>query len=178
MWPAGGRSRSSAIETTSWASIATSVTMIAVVSASSYWMYQLVGAYGWDGALRYIWEGDPNPQNVRERIDTLRMINRKLDQKQKSLSSLQEGLERARLDSVDGSSTDEIRKLWEKNIPDKDLRQKLALISYDLDQLAAKIDGVTAGDEDKIKQTKKTMSSRVVKLMEGADSLITAFNSS
>ena len=158
-----------------WTGIATSVASAAVVGTSSFFIYQLVKAHGWAGTLRYIWEGDPEPRHLRDRVRTLRLVEKKLQRIEKAISSLEEGLERARLDSVDGSEASHINDLWLSTIPDKDLRQKLALISYDLDQHAAKIDHVSAGDVDGIKARKKTLSTLSVMLMERADALISVY---
>ena len=157
-----------------WLSIATSVTATALVAATGYSVFQLVQAYGWEGALSYIWEGDPFPPHVRERMHTLEGIEKKLNKKEKSLSQMEECLERARLDSVDESAPSHIRSLWEKNYA-KDLRKALSLLSYDLDQIASSIDGVSSKEQVEIKSRKKALSTRCVKLMDRADVLMKVY---
>lgn len=161
----------------SWVSIATSVTATAVVATSSYWVYGLVTEYGWERALSYIWEGDPYPVQVRDRFHKLEQIRKTLNKKEKALAGLEEGLERARLDSVDGSDTAHVRQLWEKNITFKDLRTTLSLLSYDLDKLASGVDDVVSGDQAELKSKKKALSIRAVQMMERTDKLITFYKS-
>jgi hypothetical protein len=161
----------------SWVAISTTVAATTLIATSGYAFYQLVQSYGWEGALSYIWEGDPHPSHVRDRIQTLEMTEKKLDKKEKVLSTLEECLERARLDSVDGSDAAHIRSLWEKNITAKDLKKELSFLSYDLDQVAAIVDDVKSGDQAEIKASKKTLSSRAVLLMERTDTLIEFFKS-
>jgi hypothetical protein len=163
-------------ETPSWSALASSIAVLTLVVGSSYWTYQLVNSYGWEGSLRYIWDGDPEPQRLRDRKGTLLKVEKKLNRITTVLSSLEEGLERARLDSVDGLDPSHIRELWAHNVPNKDLRQNLALLSYDLDQIASTIDQIVSSGEENIKAIKKTLSSRVVELMGRADLLIVAYN--
>lgn len=124
--------------------------------------------------MSYIWEGDPHPCYIRERKLALQSIAKKLDRKEKTLSDMEEGLERASLDSVDGAHARALRKMWEQNVQGGDLRKSLALLSTDLDQLASQIDQVISTEE--IKGEKKKLSTRVVRMMERTDVLISFFN--
>lgn len=157
-----------------WATTLTVVTATAVVSTSVVWLYPVVREYGWKGVLSYIWEGDPHPPHIRERKHALKSIVTKLERKEKTLSGMEEGLERASLDSIDGAHSRILRKMWEQNVPGRDLRKSLALLSHDLDQLAAQIDQVISTEE--IRSKKKEMSNRVVQMMERADVLISFYN--
>jgi hypothetical protein len=174
MWKFG-YDRSYSHNEPSWTTVATSLTASALI-ATTYCVYQLVNEYGWEGTYYYVWDGDPHPPHLRDRMISLENIDNKLDKKEKVVSTLEEGLERASLDSVDGSDLAHIQKLWQKNVT-KDLRQTLNLLSYDLDELAAKVDQVIAGDVAEIKTKKKDLSTRAVQLMERADALIRVYKS-
>ena len=158
----------------SWLTPLTVVTATAVISTSLFWLYPVVQEHGWNGVLSYVWEGDPHPPHIRERKHTLKSIAAKLERKEKTLSGMEEGLERASLDSIDGAHSRILRKMWEENIPGRDLRKSLALLSHDLDQLAAQIDQVISTEE--IRNKKKEMSNRVVRMMERTDVLISFYN--
>lgn len=159
-------------ERSSWITIASTTTVV-VAGASSFWFYQLLCNYGWLGALRYIWEGDPNPEHIREHLKTLSTVEKALRKQEKTISTLEEGFERAQLDSIDDSSFATILVLWRKNLPNSllDLRKHLAKLSHDLDELAAKVDQVPSNEETRSR--KKLLSTWVVGLMERADALIT-----
>jgi hypothetical protein len=164
-------------ERSSWIAIASATTTVAVLGLSSFWFYQLVQNYGFDGALRFLWEGDPNPEHIRDHVRTLNTAAKALNTQQKTISVFEEGLERARLDTIDDSDASSILVLWRKNLPSSllDLRKHLAKLSYDLDRLAATVDQVPTDEE--IRQQKKQLSKRVVFLMERADALIAFFKS-
>ena len=144
-----------------WAT-AGALTATAVVATSGYCLFQLVQAYGWEGAVSYIWEGDPHPAHVRDRIHKLDSLEKTLGKKERVLTALEEGLERSRLDSVDGSDDAHVRQQWENNVTAKDLKKSLSLLSYDLDQCASGIDDVKSGDQAEIKARKKSLSTRAV----------------
>ena len=52
-----------------------------------------------EGALNYIWEGDPYP-HIRQYLDALASISKQLSDEKLKIYMLQEALEWARLDSV------------------------------------------------------------------------------
>lgn len=155
----------------------TAVTATALISTSILWLYPVLHEYGWKGLVSYVWEGDPHPPHIRQHKLVLQSIATKLNRKEKTLSDIEEGLERASLDSVDGAHARVLRNMWERNVPGRDLRKSLALLSHDLDQLAAQIDQVVVSIEE-IRGTKKELSSRVVRMMERADVLISFYNHS
>ena len=136
---------------------------------------QLVSRYGWNGALNYVWEGDPYP-NLRDHLNALNRVEKTLDKEDRQLNRLEEALERARLDSIDDAAADNdasIHAQWEANVK-KDLHKQLARLSYDLDRWAAQIDeipGIEQGNVN-LKLQKKSLSTKVVRLMERADVLI------
>jgi hypothetical protein len=150
---------------------------IAVFGVSSYWFYHLVQRYGFDGAIRYIWEGSPYPTHVRQFMDTLKDVDEALEQQERKIAMLEEALERAKLDSVDESESPHLLTLWKTYLDDDyDLRRQLAVVSESLDKLAATVDQVLPVQED-IKEPKKSLSTRAVELMERVDALIHFFRS-
>jgi hypothetical protein len=54
--------------------IAISVAVVAggtVGVAVSIWLYQSVKNHGWEGTLRYIWEGEYYPEDIRSALELL-----------------------------------------------------------------------------------------------------------
>jgi len=159
----------------SWASIAGT----ALLGASTVWFSYLVHCYGVDGALRYIWEGDPNPENIREQMEKLSAAEKGLKKQIKTISTLEEGLQRARLDTIDDSDPSSLLTIWRRNLPAnlQDLRTRLALLSADLDKIASIVDQGLPPQEDgeEVRKRKKALSKRVVVVMERVDALIDFF---
>jgi hypothetical protein len=162
-------------ERSSWTIVGLNTVTLAVVGLSSYGFYRLVLAYGWDGALRYLWEGDPIPQQIREYIDALNIASNTLEEHDKIITALEEGLERARLDTVDESRPSKLLNHWRMNLPESqhDLQTHLAKASSDLDKLATEIDQVP--NKEQVRHTKKELSIQVVDMMTRADVLIDFF---
>lgn len=154
----------------SWANTLTTLTATAAIATSVVWLYPVARGYGWKGVWSYLREGDPYPPYIRERKQTLQSIATQLEQKEKTLDDMEERLKRPSLYSLDGAVLRISRKAWEENVRHGDLRKRLALLSHNLDQLAAQIDQVDSTIE--IKGMKKELSNRVVKMMERADVLI------
>ena len=148
---------------------------ISLLGLSSYWIYQCVQAYGWNGTVRYIWEGDPLSQEVRQFFDILKAVSQSLDVLNADISTLEEALERARLDTIDEMNSAVILQYWRANLHHTahDIRKDLAKVSSDLDVLASKIDQIPSKDE--VRPQKKELSSRTVLLMARADRLIAFF---
>ena len=146
-----------------------------VVGLSSYWCYRLLRLYGWEGALRYIWEGDPLPHDVRKCINTLKNVSQGLGDQEEVILSMEEGLERARLDTIDESGQAAVLDCWRMSLPlaQRDIRGNLAKTSATLDKLASEIDQVPTNDS--VRQEKKELSCRVVALMARVDVLIDFF---
>ncbi|EEC43266.1 predicted protein [Phaeodactylum tricornutum CCAP 1055/1] len=151
--------------------IATSA-LVLVTSGSM--AYKALAEYGWKGILNIIWEGDPFP-NLRIHLNILRDIEASFEQEIHAIASLEEALERARLDSVDSGDKALVVRLWQSNIPQTDLRKKLAFLSDTLDKLAFKVDQVPAEIKCNIRQRKKKLSLQAVDLMERTDTLINLF---
>jgi hypothetical protein len=166
--------RSSRCDRSKW-DFVSEAAIVTITGLSTYWVYRLVQDYGWNGALRYIWEGDPLPHNIRQYTNTLNSASDALDEKDSAISDLEEGLERARLDTTDGSSPSTILSHWRSNMVhlEQDLRRHLAKVSFDLDILASNIDQVPTKDE--LRDKKKELSKRIVLLMSRTDRLIEFF---
>jgi len=154
----------------------------AFLGATTIWVSYLVHSYGIEGALRYIWEGDPNPEHIREQAEKLNAAEKALKKQTKAISTFEEALQRARLDTIDESDPGAIVLVWKRNLPKtlQDLQMRLAFLSTDLDKIASQIDQVQIdqvfedGDErkDEVRTRKRFLSKHAVKLMERADALI------
>ena len=159
----------------------TTIAATGLLGATTLWFTYLVHCYGLDGALRFIWEGDPNPHHIRDQIENLNGAEKALRKHAKTIATLEEGLQRAKLDTIEDSAPSAIIAVWRRNVPEnlRDLRMRLALLSTDLDKVAAKIDEVRPPAEggEEVRNRKKQLSSRVVKLMERTDALISFFKS-
>ena len=142
-----------------------------VLGVSIYWFRGLVAEYGMEGALNYIWEGDPYP-NLRERIDALQAVEQKIKKPEQVLNKLETALERSHLDSIDTAEAAAVVQQWQANLPSVDLRTRLGILSSDLDKLAAQVDGVVSEGSDVLKEKKKVLSNHLVTLMERVDNLI------
>ena len=153
---------------------ARSAVLFVAAGGLGVWLCRTVSRYGFKGTLNYVWVGDPYP-DLREYLDALCEIEGSFERETKILTSVEEALDRARLDSVDTADEISVLRLWEKNVPDGDLRKQLAFLSDRLDKLAAKIDGVPALEKLEIRRRKKQLSTKGVALMERVDSLITFY---
>jgi len=165
-----------------WVGIAASTASV----AASYWIYQTASEYGWDGALRYVWEGDPYTPAIREYLETLENAEKSRIAQEIRINAIEEALERARLDSVDDSArtTKEIVNVWILNYLPQNLERSLAEVSYLLDQLAAKVDGIllSTGEENvsshvmqDMKRRKRLLSKQLVLDMERCDALVASY---
>ena len=158
-----------------WATVAGAT----LLGASALWFSYLLHGHGFEGALRFIWDGDPNPEDIRELMNTLSSAEKELNRRAQTISTLEEGLQRARLDTIDDPDPSAILDLWRRNLTKnfQDLRTRLALLSTDLDKLAARVDQVLPPQEsgEEVGHRKKALSKRVVALMERADALIELF---
>jgi hypothetical protein len=155
-----------------------SLLTVAITSATitgSYCIYQLISQYGVEGTFWYIWEGDPYPPAARQYFHDLDDSAEAIEEEAKLLDALEEAYERAKLDSIDGSSDATLFTLWTTNMLPQSLEKKMAQLSYDLDKHAAKVDAVPSSKHPDIKKRKKYLSTKIVKLMERADILVKHF---
>jgi len=146
----------------------TSTVIIVVVR----WMYRNVSRYGIGGTLRYIWEGDPYAAVVRAALDKLEAVETSLAVHESMLELIEESLDRGRLNSVDG--VDEVAAWIVEHAP-ANLEKDLGQVSHALDGTGAKVDSVLSSLHPDIKQLKKSLSDKLVCLMNRADALIALY---
>jgi len=159
------------------------VASIAVATTSCFLVYRLVAAYGWEGSYWLIWEGSPYHPKIRDRSETLDMEQEKIDEKERAIAALEDGLDIARRDGPSGEAaaavdSSEIVRRWQTYLLISDVRTHLAQLSDDLDKVAARIDGIPSSGEVEIKERKKALSQTLVQLMERMDALIIFYSSS
>jgi hypothetical protein len=149
-------------------------TAAAVIGVQLAWMsWRLVSNYGFDGALRLIWEGDHLLPEIREAMDTLDQIeNDQLPKKQRKCQALETVLEGASLDSVDGGEVEVDTIVPTKTVVSGKIRTDLSGLSDAVDKLAFKVDSVESHGDAEVRQRKKALSKHLVILMERVDSLI------
>lgn len=140
-----------------------------VTAAASVWIYRSVSQYGLEGTLRYIWEGNPYPPEIRTAMTRLEKVERAIE-REAILERLEESLARAKLDSVEDVAIMEPQ--WIIAHAPRDLEKDLAKVSHDLDSLAAKVDAVPSHGVEQIKRRKKLCSERIVAMMERADYML------
>ena len=154
---------------------------------------------GYKGLLRYIWVGDYLPPNLRQSMDKLDQVEIRITKSDQQLEEIEILIERARLESVDGSTTNDItttegtsiQQKQSQSINDKitqeeltnrlfqqypKLRTKIGIFSNKLDTLAACIDDIKSHSDDEVKTRKKYLSNRIVELMNGLDGMIATLN--
>ena len=170
-----------------WIGLTATATLAA---ATSYWFYQKVTEYGWDGTMRYIWVGDPYSPTIRGYVETLDQVEETRKSQERLIGIIEEALERARLDSVDDDSyktktTKEMVKLWMANLVPRNLEQSLAQLDTTLDRLAAQVDRIVISAEEEastnsrvmqdIKSRKRLLSKQLVLAMERTDALLASY---
>lgn len=145
-----------------------------LVGASSVFVFRLLYRYGWDGTLRLLWEGSPYLPELREPHEALDDANDAANSLERTIRTLEVALTEAQL--AEESNFSSILQTWQRNashITD-DLRQQLAMLSHNLDLLAARVDAVLF-DNAQVKHRKKELSQSIVVLMERADALISFY---
>ena len=153
----------------SWRPTLTAIALTSITVTSSYYCYQLVSKYGWEGTLWYIWEGSPYPPELRNEFQSLDDVETSIEKEDRILDRLEEAFERARLNSVDGSSQATLVEEWNSNLPKRNLEKLVGRVSYNLDLYAAKIDAVPSKKHPVLKTRKKQLSNQIVILMQRAD---------
>lgn len=149
-------------------------------------MYEkLVKEYGWDGAIRYLWEGEPYTPKIQRLLDAIAEAEKNRISEEHLINDTEEALERARLDSVDDLRTTKmIVRKWIENHKPANLEKDLAGLSSRLDKLAAKVDAVIISQAeadgnsrviDDIKRRKKLLSKQLVIDMERCDALMMSY---
>ena len=156
-------------QSSAWRPTILTVAITSITVTSSYCIYSLVSQYGWEGTFWYIWEGDPYPPNVRGEFHALDQVEDDLQKETRVLDRLEEAYQRALLDSVDGAEENTLVELWNNNLPKRNLDKLMARVSYNLDQLAAKVDAVPSQKHVDLKARKKQLSTKIVGVMQRAD---------
>jgi molybdenum cofactor biosynthesis enzyme MoaA len=166
-----------------WARIAGATLSVATV----YMIHQAVSEYGWEGALNYVWVGDPyDGSPVGKYLKVLQEADLSMGKEETRISEIEEALDRARLDSVevDKNTMKEVVILWMANYPG--LEKALAGLDNKLDKVAAKIDGVLLSKTNssshkvqhkvqELKKKKKLLSKKLVVDMERCDALMASY---
>jgi lysyl-tRNA synthetase class I len=145
----------------------------------------LVEEYGWEGALRYLWEGEPYSSSIQVLLDSLTDAEKARVIQDARLNAIEEALERARLDSIDDARTTKAIVLrWKENYRPRHLEITLGELSSILDKLAAQADAVLFSGTDSsnnsriaqdIKRRKKVLSKQLVLDMERCDAFMTCY---
>lgn len=145
----------------------------------------LVEEYGWEGALRYVWEGEPYSASIQKLLDSLSDAEKEIVVQEGRLNAIEETLERARLDSIDDARTTKAIVLrWKENYRPRDLEKTLGELSSTLDKLAALVDAVILSGKESdtssrvvqdIKQKKKVLSKQLVLHMERCDAFMACY---
>lgn len=156
------------------------IALSTAAAATSFFLYQSVTEYGVEGTMRYIWEGEPYSPRIREYLNTLEKAATDLEKQQATIAAIEEALERARLNSVDGASTMEVAKVWVETFRPKNLEKCLAQLDNEIDKISARVDGIVlAGDAssgaDIVKKKKKNLSKNLLLAGERTDALLASY---
>ncbi|KAG7370259.1 hypothetical protein IV203_028005 [Nitzschia inconspicua] len=172
--------------------IASTVVAVTVLGAGIV-LYKTTKDYGWEGTLRYLWEGDVYSPELRHLVDTLEDAEIERSLQESRVHALEAALDLARLNSVDGQSSKEILRAWvdcfaaETATGSASLERTLADVSDKLDKIAAKVDGIVLSGSamsysssnkdlvDRIKARKKLLSKSIVMDMERCDVLMGSY---
>lgn len=153
------------------------VALSAISLVSAYvaiWLFQSVKEHGLEGTARFIWEGDYYNEEVRDSLDSLEDLEDKILEMSTLLETIGTSLARAELNSFDDDSRSK-KKLWTESHRPGNLEKDLANLSYSLDKLAAGVDSVLSRNMDVVRMKKKFLSTKIVKLMEEADVLLSLY---
>jgi hypothetical protein len=176
---------------TSWVPIlASAVVAVTTIGIGSF-LLKSVPEYGWEGTIRYIWEGDAYTPELRDLADTLEDAEIARSLQESRIHSMEAALDLAQLNSVDGQSSEEIVKHWLECFAaetddgeDQSLERTLTDVSDKLDKIAAKIDGVALSGTvakynkelvERIQMRKKLLSKNIVLDMERCDVLVGSY---
>lgn len=196
MWPFPSSNiyRSNA-ESSSHTTLATVTAGTAIVAVGAFFLRNSIKENGWEGTLRYIWEGDVYSGDMRVHVDSLEKAEVARAIQESRLSSMEEALERARLESVDETNVEDegkrsnvqsrkdIAQKWVSSF-DGDLSRTLADVSDKLDKVASQVDEVIFSLSElnadnllmrQLRQRKKLLSKTIILDMERCDALIASY---
>jgi len=151
---------------------------LTAATVTTYWLYHCIDEYGWDGTLHYIWEGfPPQLQDYFEILDKTEQARQTEILPQ--LESLEEALERARLETVEDSSPRDLARVWEQHYAGN-LDRTLAGLSQSLDRWASSVDGIHAKNGsgkvwENVQRRKRLLSKQLVFDMERCDALLASY---
>ncbi|OEU13624.1 hypothetical protein FRACYDRAFT_241965 [Fragilariopsis cylindrus CCMP1102] len=155
------------------------------VSYAAYEFHRSVQDYGWEGTVRYVWEGDPYEPKLRECVTILEESEYNLNAFliNDRLCGLEESLNIATsLSSSTKSSTTATTTTTTTDTTTSSVKRTLADLSYSLDKIAARVDGIVLSSSStshyltqQIKKRKKVCSKSIVILMERCDALLASF---
>uniref|UniRef100_A0A7S2U8C1 BAG domain-containing protein n=1 Tax=Attheya septentrionalis TaxID=420275 RepID=A0A7S2U8C1_9STRA len=141
---------------------------VAAVSVTAIWTQRMISKYGVDGTLRLIWEGDHLKPEIREAMDNLDTLEfKKIAKSERKLEGMEVTVETARLNSIDETILE--------TLPVQ-LKKQLAMLSSQLDALAADVDSIQSNGDAEVKRRKKYLSVKLVEMMERADKIIGQFS--
>ncbi|KAG7336790.1 hypothetical protein IV203_032376 [Nitzschia inconspicua] len=175
-----------------WIPAVTSAVVAVTVLGAGIVLYKTTKDYGWEGTLRYLWEGDVYSPELRHLVDTLEDAEIERSLQESRIHAMEAALDLARLNSVDGQSSKEILRAWvdcfaaETATGSASLERTLADVSDKLDKIAAKVDGIVLCGStmsnssikdlvDRIKARKKLLSKSIVMDMERCDVLMGSY---
>jgi hypothetical protein len=160
----------------SWPTVAATTASVALAGTVAVWFSSLVQKYGWSGACRFVWEGNPHPEHLRDYVATLDEAEQALQSNEKAIIELELALSKCRATATSTTANGVILAGWRGNLPaaQRDLQMVLAQVSHYLDELAAKLDQPTA--EEQLRVRRKTLSENAVALMWRIDVLIAHYN--
>ena len=139
--------------------------------------------------LRYIWVGDYLPPHIREAMDKLDTVGKRMIEAEMKLEEIEILIGRVELESVDGprqeqnysndasdtvDDKEELKKQLFQRYPE--LRTKIGLFSTSLDKLAYTIDSINSHRDADVKTRKKQLSNKIVELMNSLDRMVSSLN--
>jgi hypothetical protein len=139
-----------------------------------------VAKHGLQGAWNLVWKGDADA-DIRESLDALQELEIQLLDLCQVLALLEEGLDRAHLDSLDSATTASIVESWSTRMYaslNKDLQVVLGGLSASFDRLAAQVDAVIVPSNlrkdryEMVRGKKRDLSRRIVIWMERVDYIV------
>ena len=143
---------------------------------------------GIEGMLRYIWVGDYLPSHIREAMDKLDNVSKRMIEAEMKLEEIEILIGRVELESVDGPRQEQNSNNASDTVDDKEelkkqlflrypeLRTKIGLFSTSLDKLAYTIDSINSHRDADVKTRKKQLSNKIVELMNSLDRMVSSLN--
>eukprot|EP00986_Skeletonema_menzelii_P010733 scaffold5357_cov150-Skeletonema_menzelii.AAC.11 len=146
---------------------------------------------GMEGMLRYIWIGDFLPPHIRDAMDKLDNVSKRMVEAEIQLEEIEILIGRVELESVDGprrspeeqnsnntsdtaDDKEELKKQLFQQYPE--VRTKIGLFSTSLDKLAYTIDSINSHRDADVKTRKKELSNNIVALMNSLDRMVSSLN--